>query len=216
LWAEFDVHLFGHGLETFVICPQAARGNVTGRQDLDINQTDAASHQPVALYEQECFIIVRFGCFRQRVQQSDDFLPVLQIAARQFPKDERMHGDPFRLEKRRESAACFPEVINPNGCVHEDHYAVLRRGTPLAAGSDPPKAANRRALQRATKASSPMWTKEVFSFTPVRWEAFLRIASSMLSVVFMHTNMADMDVSINQPTASNEALRVGRRAQRRS
>jgi hypothetical protein len=48
-----------------------------------------------------------------------------------------------------------------------------------------------------------MRTREVFSFTPVSRDACAKIPSSMLSVVFIHINMADSDVFVKQPTAAN-------------
>ena len=47
-----------------------------------------------------------------------------------------------------------------------------------------------------------MRTREVFSFTPVSRDACAKIPSSMLSVVFIHTNMADSDVFVKHPTSA--------------
>jgi hypothetical protein len=55
--------------------------------------------------------------------------------------------------------------------------------------SVPPRAARRRALAEAMRASRPNRTKEVFSLIPVSLAARLSNSSSMLSVVLICTSM---------------------------
>ena len=43
-----------------------------------------------------------------------------------------------------------------------------------------------------------MRTRDVFSFTPVNRDACAKMASSILSVVFIHTNMVTSDVFVKQ------------------
>lgn len=64
-----------------------------------------------------------------------------------------------------------------------------RRGMKRRHFSVAPKLARRFALSSDTRASRPMRTNEVFSFTPVISVAFRRIRSSMLNVVRMQINM---------------------------
>jgi hypothetical protein len=197
--AEFGFHSGRDGSETFVFRPQPASVQMARCQQVDINQANAASHESMSLDEQENLVILDLVHRRKGVQQGHDFPPVRQIPAGQFPKDKRMHGNLVHFQERGEGAARHTKVVNPNGCVHEHHYAALRRGMRLAPGSEPPSAAKRRALWRETRASRPMRTNEVFSFTPVSRDARAKIPSSMLSVVFIHISMDDSDVFVKQP-----------------
>jgi hypothetical protein len=106
----------------------------------------------------------------------------------------------FALEELGELAVLRPEVIDPDGGVNQDHYAVLLRRIGLAFFSLPPRAASRWALLRATKASNPILTSAVFSFTPVKREASFSIESSILSVVLMHIIMHILYASVKPPT----------------
>jgi hypothetical protein len=194
--AEFGFHSGRDGSEPFVFRPQPASVQMARCQQVDINQANAASHESMSLEEQENLVILDLVHRRKGVQQGHDFPPVRQIPAGQFPKDKRMHGNLVHFQERGEGAARHTEVVNPNGCVHEHHYAALRRGMRLAPGSEPPSAAKRRALWRATRASRPIRTNAVFSFTPVSRDARAKIPSSMLSVVFIHLNMDNSDVFV--------------------
>ncbi len=111
-----------------------------------IDQPDASSHQAESLDEQEQFIVFHHCDAWQRMEERADLLPVAQVAPGKFAEDERVYHDRIRLEKRGESAVRSPEVVNPNGRIHEYHYAVLRRGMGLTFGSEPPRAAKRCAL----------------------------------------------------------------------
>jgi hypothetical protein len=95
------------------------------------------------------------------------------------------------FKQKREGIIAFAEMIDPNRSVYENHDAErgrLRR-TEDKRGSVPPSMANRRALSRAIRASRPMRTNAVFSFSPVKAAAFRSISSSMFKVDRMHINM---------------------------
>lgn len=114
---------------------------------------------------------------------------MFHLTTSEFPDNVWVRQHLFSVQQLDESRVCLPEVANPNGTVHKNRHDTLRLRPELAPGSDPPRAANRLALRLATKASSPIRTNAVFSDTPVRSDAFFRIASSMLSVVRMHIMM---------------------------
>ena len=83
-----------------------------------------------------------------------------------------------------------PEMVDPDRSIDQDHdYAVRRRGIARKRFSVPPRSARRFALSSVIKASSPMWTREVFSFTPVSLDALFSVPSSILRVVLMHIDM---------------------------
>jgi len=84
----------------------------------------------------------------------------------------------------------------------------LRRGMGVIRFSVPPSAASRAALSRATSASSPILTKAVFSFTPVSLQAFANKASSILSVVLMHTSMHESGIIVKTEETCVQGQRI--------
>jgi hypothetical protein len=79
-------------------------------------------------------------------------------------------------------------VVDPDGRVDKDHAGFRRarrrrRGTGRTALSEPPNAARRLALSRATSASRPALTTAVFSRRPLSCVARPSRASSIFRVV---------------------------------
>jgi len=122
---------------------------------------------------------------RRAAQQREDLHPATQISARQLPNDEGVAEHLAILEQLGESTVGRAEVVHPYRCVDEDHRdrRGRRRGIARTPRSVPPKAANRRALSRATNASSPARTTAVFSRRPLSAVARSSKASSILRVV---------------------------------
>ena len=91
-----------------------------------------------------------------------------------------------------------PQMVDPDGGIDEDH-AVFRRACPRRLGigrrvfSDPPSAARRLALSRATSASSPARTTAVFSRRPLNWVALTSSASSIFNVVRIYASVCSFD-----------------------
>jgi hypothetical protein len=116
----------------------------------------------------------------------------MKIAAGEFPDDEGVYNDIAGAKLLLQ--ACIPgtQVVDPNRRIHEEHAHVLRdrrRAMGRNCFSEPPRSARRFALSSAMRASNPILTREVFSFTPVSCEALAKARSSMFSVVLMHINM---------------------------
>ena len=195
--AVFYTHLYRHSLEALISCPKLALVHLARGKKVHINEADPAPHEGVAFNKEEDLVIIGFGDDGQCVQQRYDFLTVTEIPTGELAQDERMEDGAFSFQQRAEAPARFSEVVNPHRRVDKDHYAVLRRGIRCASGSEPPRAARRCALCRATSASSPIRTKVVFSRTPVSREASFRIASSILSVVFIWASMGVTCVCVN-------------------
>lgn len=89
------------------------------------------------------------------------------------------------VEQFGQSVVTLPQVLNPNRCIDQRHYAAggRRRGIGRIFFSVPPSAAKRRALSSAMRASKPRRTKAVFSVMPVSLAAFSSRSSSMFNVV---------------------------------
>jgi hypothetical protein len=102
---------------------------------------------------------------------------------------------------RGQNGVVSAQMVYPNRCIDEDHLAdrraVRRRGTARRRGSDPPSAANLRALSRAISARSPSCTSAVFSCTPVTPRAFATRSSSRISVVRICISVADQCIFVN-------------------
>lgn len=102
-------------------------------------------------------------------EEIEDFLPVPEVATRQFPDDKRMAEYFPVIEERLQVGVARAEVLDPNGRINENHAALTerRRRTGRRPFSVPPRSARRRALSLAMRASRPRRTSEVFSLTPV-------------------------------------------------
>lgn len=138
---------------------------------------------------------------RKAVQQGEGLCTFGQISAGQFTEDHGMNGDVPKFERGGKVRQTAPEMLNPDGGVSEDHLPRLasgrRRAGRVSAGIVAPSAASRRAASRSMSASSPMRTRAVFSVSPVYSPAWMRSASSMFSVVLMHTLMPRSDAAVN-------------------
>ena len=146
---------------------------------MGIHLADTPSVQSMPFHEIKDFGMLRLGCRRKFVQQTEDFAPVPQGSACQFADDERMDDDISVLEQAGQRWAAHMEVLDPDRRIDEDHATrpVLRRLIGLSRGSEPPSFASLRALSLSTNASSPMWMRAVFRETPVSFAA-LRSSSS--------------------------------------
>ncbi len=167
---------------------------------MHINQPNAFSHQLMTFNKKEHFIILGAGCRRQCMEQRNNLFAVFQIAASQLTDHKRMNHHLLLFQQIDQLCIGFTKMVNPNGCIDQNHAAVLRRGTSFTSGSLPPRAASRSALRRAISASSPMRINAVFSLTPVSFAASLNSASSIFSVVFIHTYMALLDGCVKSKT----------------
>lgn len=75
-------------------------------------------------------------------------------------------------------AIIISEVVDPDGSINKYHSYVfvgLRLGMLRRPFSVPPRIARRLLLSSAIKASRPSFTKAVFSFMPVKRDAFSKI-----------------------------------------
>jgi hypothetical protein len=125
------------------------------------------------------------------MQKIEDKVPTAQIPAGQFSNYEGMFENLPLVQEINQPVIAFPEMIDPDRRVDEDHTigSVRRRGTGWSSFMDPPRAARRRALSRAIRVSSPRRTRDVFSRMPVSSAAVRRRVSSMFRVVLICIDM---------------------------
>ncbi len=158
---------------------------------MNVDPADAHAIQLLRIHELQHLLVSGGNCGGQCPQQSKDLPTIHYRSARQFAEDEWMCQDQILLEQKREGFVTFAEMADPNRGIDEDHDADrgrLRR-TEDNRGSLPPSLASRRALSRAIRASRPMRTNAVFSFSPVNAAALRSISSSMFKVDLICINM---------------------------
>ena len=95
---------FGGRRQSFVTRPdRSLMSQRGGREQMSIDTSDAFSEEPVTLDEDEHFVILGDGCFRQLTHQIDDVRAV-RVAARQtaagdLTNHERMRRHPTLLKQ---------------------------------------------------------------------------------------------------------------------
>jgi hypothetical protein len=163
---------------------------------MGIDPADTAAREPVAIHELQDLVMVRRFCSRHLRKQPEDLRPPLEPPERELTDDERVDENEPLAQKSGEPRVASTEMVDPYRRVDEDQREDLRTGrgrrlgTRRRAFSDPPRAASRRALSRAIRASRPAWTIAVFSLKPVRLRALSRRSSSKISVVLICISMA--------------------------
>src|SRR5580693_10576558 len=105
------------------------------------------------------------------LQQRNDLARVSKMTERHFTCDKRMPDDLRLAQQIRKARVPLSQVVHPDRRIDQDHcggtrWRGLRRLTLRRSGSEPPRAANLRALSRAMRASRPACTTAVFSLRP--------------------------------------------------
>lgn len=177
---------------------------------MGIYQSNTFSMQLVSRYEMNDLFMIRNGRARQGRQHAQYFIPVLEIAACELARYERVTRNLTLTQECRQFLVPFAEVIDPNRSIGENHTpsSARLRLTGLRFLSVPPRAANRRALSREIKASRPSRTREVFSFTPVSLAALRKRPSSMFSVVLICISMHVLCISVKDKCESTACVPI--------
>ena len=112
-------------------------------------------------------------------------------STRQLTDDERMRHHASFVEQLFELPIGPAEVIDPDRRIHQqrDYLDGRRRRGAAARRSEPPSAASRLALSRATSARSPSCTTAVFSRIPLSACARAINSASRTRVVRIHMSM---------------------------
>src|SRR5258708_705738 len=163
------------GRELTVERPEPRAAEERRAQQVNVDPAQAASRERVPLHEPQDLVVLRPRRLRQSEEQFEDRRAAPKIPERELSEDERMTQDLRVLQKGRESSIPFPEMVDPDRRVDEDHREAergRRRRADRRRGSLPPSAASRRALSRAMRASRPARTTAVFSRTPESCRAF--------------------------------------------
>ena len=131
-------------------------------------------------------------CHGQSLEQRKNFFSIFKLAASQLANYKRMADNTSVQQKLFESWLSIPKMRYPNWRVNQNHsyllFALLL-GIGRSFFSVPPNLASLLLLSRAMMASKPSLTKEVFSLTPVNWDASSISLSSIIMVVLICMNM---------------------------
>jgi len=155
---------------------------------MDVYVTESLAQEAVLLDELQDLLVFCLGGQGKNLQKREDFLSVLEMATGEFADNERVgHHFPI-IQQPFKVRGALPKMAHPYRGVHENHLhrsAILLLGVAFNCLSVPPSFASRWALSLAIKASSPSFTKVVFSLMPVNSDALSTNLSSMFNVVLM-------------------------------
>lgn len=91
-------------------------------QQVEVDITDSAPHQPVALYKIQH---IRIGCgwedWKRTQQHRENFFAVGEIAASDFAYNERMHKHLFGIKQALHRFVSPPQIFGPYGGINQDH-----------------------------------------------------------------------------------------------
>ena len=174
--------------EAVVSGPEAFSSETDRREEVHINPPQTAAHQGMGFDEREDLPVVNHWRARKAPEQREDLSSALQRPACELSYDERMTEHQLLQEETGELPIGGSQMVDPDGRIDQDHAGfrrarVRRRGTGRTPLSEPPNAARRRALSRATRASRPARTTAVFSRRPLSCVARRSKDSSILRVV---------------------------------
>lgn len=92
-----------------------------------VDHADSLSHQAMCLNESKNLVIRGSLACRQICQEPQRACPRFQIAARQLPQYKGVHQYVALIQGCFELWQAFPQMINPNRRVNENHRAFERR-----------------------------------------------------------------------------------------
>jgi hypothetical protein len=84
-----------------------------------VNPTNAATHQAVALYKCQHFIVAALGQTGQVLKQEQYFGASTPRAARQLANDERVAFDFSAIQQNAEITVAPAEMVHPNGSINQ-------------------------------------------------------------------------------------------------
>jgi hypothetical protein len=114
---EDNIDLFRDRFEGPIECPERGGSKKSGRQQMNIDITEAQSHQPPEVDEMEHFIVTRERSLGDGLKKGQDFGAVSEVSAGQLPDHVRMDEDDSLAEQLRETRLAPAEMGDPKGGV---------------------------------------------------------------------------------------------------
>jgi hypothetical protein len=122
---------------------------------VNVDEPQAAAVQTMTLDEKERLVIRDRRNVRKIGKQRQNLPAIPQISTSQLTDNKRVHHNFGIFQQARQPCLAGAEVVDPHGCIDQNHQAARRRGEALAFRSVPAKAASRAALILAMRASRP-------------------------------------------------------------
>lgn len=161
---------------------------------MHIDPADASTVEPLSLDEPEELTLLDHWRPRQGCQKVEHLASVPKVPAGKLANCERMDDSDPTLQIVGQPWFTLAKVLDPDRRI-DDHAEARRLRGDERVGSEPPRAASRRALSRSTKAWRPAWTNAVFSSIPVAWRASSIRSSRRFSVVRICFSMHERSAS---------------------
>ena len=89
---------------------------------MDIDPSQPLSKEFMGFNKRKKLLILDCGRDRQDSQRLEDFRSISQVAAGQFPSNERVTEDQLFLQQLAESRGVGTKVINPHGSIDEREH----------------------------------------------------------------------------------------------
>lgn len=121
---------------------------------MNIDPPDTSTKETLAVDETQQLVLLDQRSSWKRCQKGEHLGSVAEVHTSEFANDERMDRDDPSLQMFPEARFAFTQMLDPDRSV-DDHAEGRRRRGGARAGSEPPKAASRRALSRSTNAWRP-------------------------------------------------------------
>ena len=81
---------------------------------MDVNVTEAFSHEMVLFYELEDFFVLCQDCRGKKLQEREDFAPVLQVATGEFANNAWVTHHFSTIEQLFEVRVALPKMTYPH------------------------------------------------------------------------------------------------------
>lgn len=143
-------------IEALVECPKGNGGQKSGGEKMKINPAEALTEKLLLLHQNKYLFEIRFGCTGKVREQGEDFPPVPQASACQFPDDVVVTDNDAPVQKIGKLLVAPTQMIDPHRSIDQETHAFSRRRCGRSrSGSVLPRRASLRALSNAIRASSP-------------------------------------------------------------
>lgn len=95
---------------------------------MNINETQAQTHQPVPLNKSEDFLMCDYTGLGQFFQQGQHQGPVFEIAARHFTDDQRVAKNELKTQEIVQPLIMAAQMRNPHRRINQNHIKTCDGG----------------------------------------------------------------------------------------
>src|SRR5215218_10348636 len=98
-----------------------------GREEMGIDIADASSPEVTTGDKPQYLVLIGHWYTRQGGERGQDHVALVECPEREFAPHKRVHRDLEPLEALRKARVAHAQVVDPHGCVDEDHAPRIRR-----------------------------------------------------------------------------------------